>query len=192
MAARSFELIDSVAKIKALEATQATSAWWSVAANEATVVGTVLALAGVSVALFTYVGTAATARLSHMHNMFKGYLELEFEYRTLAPYSPVDRFTASRRRQMRDVLGSYKMYVLEEMHLWLWREKRLNILYALPWTHTRKHLQGWDKTLEWHLKRCSINDRARFNEAKDCYGPSFQEEARKAWKDGSLPRESVP
>ena len=192
MAAGSLELIRLVAKVKALEAAQATSAWWSVAANEATVVGTVLALAGVSVALFTYVGTAATARLSHMHTMFKGYLELEFEYRTQAPYYPEDRLTTSRRYRMRDVLGSYKMYVLEEMYLWLGREKRMNVLYVLPWTHTRKHLRGWEKTLEWHLKRCSIIDRDRFNEAKDCYGPSFQEEARKAWEDESLPRESLP
>ena len=134
--------------------------------NFATVVGAPIAFAALIVGVATLLSSARAARLQYMHNLFKEYLRLEFEYNTVVG-------TGNQNKQkLRSNLGGFKMYSLEEMLLWLQRERAWNLIYFWSQTH-RSHINSWQSTIEWHLDQSSEQDFAQFETAIRCYGKDF-------------------
>ena len=132
----------------------------------ATVVGALIALAALLVGVITLLSNARAARLQHMHNLFKEYLRLEFEYNVAVGNGN------HNQQKLRANLGGFKMYSLEEMLLWLRRERAWGLVYFWSRTH-RNHVKSWKSTIEWHLDHSSLEDFAQFEEAIKCYGADF-------------------
>ena len=136
------------------------------AASFATIVGAPLALLALIVGVATLRTSARTARLQHMHSLFKDYLRLQFEYAQAIAQDKVDE--AALRRK----LGSFKMYTLEEMHLWLRKERGLN--WRWLWgPFRRRHIKAWEATIAWHLDDSSDEDFAELEKAQECYSEGF-------------------
>ena len=89
----------------------------------ATQVGAPIAFAALLLGVVTLLSGARTSRLQHMHDLFKEYLRLQFEYNVAVGESN------ENVRKLRANLGSFKMYTLEEMTLWLKRERAWKLIY---------------------------------------------------------------
>jgi hypothetical protein len=127
------------------------SAGWSDAADIATV-GGVLAI---PIALFVYRENARATRLSHMHRLFTDYLQMAFEH----------SMAGKRNAESRAQLVSFRMYTMEEMLLWIERERRTfgpwavkqlsvaaQLLRIPPFeSKYQKALNSWDRTVASHL-----------------------------------------
>jgi hypothetical protein len=142
-------------------------------ANFATALGGLVGLAAALIALAALLSSARTSRLEHMHSLFKEYLRLQFEY-----HSAVGDKNANVTA-LRSDLGSFKMYTLEEMTLWLKRERGWRLLYFWSRFH-KKHIESWSSTIDWHLDTSSPQDYADFWKAEACYGPDFKAAVRRS------------
>jgi hypothetical protein len=137
-------------------------------ANLATAVGAPLATIAAFAAVATLINTSRTARLQRMHDLFKDYLKLD-----IASVSDVDR-ESDNEQELRRKLASFKMYTLEEMTLWLKREKLWRWFYF--WSKFyQAHIDSWQCTIDWHLAACSQDDFVQFDLARSCYGEDFCE-----------------
>jgi hypothetical protein len=159
-------------------------------ANFATAAGGLLGLVAALIALMTLITGARTARLQHMHDLFKEYLRLQFDYNVAVGE---DNGNLTR---LRSNLGGFKMYTLEEMTLWLKRERGLRPFYFWSRFH-QQHIESWSKTIDWHLDTSSPEDFSDFEKARACYGPDFivavdRSKARvKAKLDAYTPRDDM-
>lgn len=142
------------------------------AAEYATAVGLPVAMLALLVAAATLLSGARTARLQQMHELFKEFLRLQFDFNAQA--GVVD---AAARHRLRANLGSFKMYSLEEMVLWLRRERAWGRYYFWSRFH-RDHIASWTATVRWHLDECSHQDMIDMAQAWECYGPDFHADVR--------------
>jgi hypothetical protein len=140
-------------------------------ADAATGLGVPIALLAFLVGLATLLSNARTARLQHMHDMFRDYLKLQFEYNKAVGEGNTNR------KALRGNLGGFKMYSLEEMTLWLRRERAWRLVYFWSPFHY-DHIKSWQATVDWHLGQSSPEDFEDFEESIDCYGPDFIEAVR--------------
>jgi hypothetical protein len=137
-------------------------------ASLATIIGAPLALLALIVGVATLRSGARAARFQHMHSLFKDYLRLQFEYSQAALQPGVDA-TALRKK-----LGSFKMYTLEEMYIWLRKERGLNLRWL--WSpFRRRYIDGWQATIDWYLDDRSDEDFDDLAKAVACYGSGFLE-----------------
>ncbi len=84
-------------------------------------------------------------------------------------YSNNDKLEARKK------LVSHKMWVLEELWLWLIRYRRELRRWFYPWK--KDHLEAeknWLETIKFHLRNLSAADIESWNMARDCYVMSFQ------------------
>ncbi|HVQ06922.1 MAG TPA: hypothetical protein VMS43_00655 [Allosphingosinicella sp.] len=135
-------------------------------ADMATALGVPIGLLAFLLGLLTLLSSARTARLQHMHDMFRDYLKLQFEYNKAVGDGN------SSRKELRKNLGGFKMYSLEEMTLWLRRERVWGRVYFWSSFH-REHVKTWQDTINWHLDDSSYQDFADVEAAIECYGPDF-------------------
>ncbi len=135
-------------------------------ASLATIIGAPLALLALVIGVATLRSGARAARFQHMHSLFKDYLRLQFEYSQAALQPGVDT------TELRKKLGSFKMYTLEEMYIWVRKERGLNLRWL--WSPFRKrYIDGWQATIDWHLDDSSDEDFAELAKATACYGSGF-------------------
>lgn len=116
--------------------------WVDWARSHITQLASLATVVGVPVALLAYAGNARATRLAHMHRLFADYLRMSFDYFALSQVNP----------EARDELASFRMYSMEEMLLWIKRERRFQWLHAPFWTSARDDaLLCWEATIESHL-----------------------------------------
>lgn len=143
--------------------------WLGIGANAATIAG----VTGVFFAWVSFTHTRDTNRASHMNSLFRDMLRLEFDfYNATEPRSEnSDAFRS---------LFSYKMWVLEE--IWMWVDGQRWRPFLLQPQRKAAHdrlLRGWRDTLIYHLQRKASERGWRdFINNQGCYHPGFVKFAR--------------
>lgn len=136
--------------------------------SNASSVATIIGVIGVALAWRSYRVTVDSAKSSHMNALFRDYLRLQFDF-----------FNADKERP-RDgnawrSLFSYKMWVLEE--IWIWVDDQRFRSFPVQPRRSEKHrclLIGWHDTLVFHLKdRPSERGWREFIANEGCYAPGF-------------------
>ena len=135
--------------------------------------GLPIALGALIVGVATLMNSARTARLQQMQSVFKDYLRLQFDYNAHVGAG------SSQARRLRANLSGFKMYSLEEMVLWLRRERKLTLLSFWSQFH-RNHIASWQRVVEWQLDNCTKEDFAEFEISKDTYGPDMHREVQRS------------
>ena len=135
-------------------------------ANLATVLGIAFAVTTLALAYIQYRSSLRAASLSHVNSLFRDLLRLEFDYYNSSSQSSSDRASARAR------LGSYRMWVLEE--LWLWIEAKKRDFGRMSSSgENAVFIDNWLETLNFHARRNSTADWIDFQDAKGCYHPEF-------------------
>lgn len=130
---------------------------WQVAANVATVAGILLALAAGVIAFVSYRDSNRAAENAHIHSLFNDYLRIRFDHRLHVDATAHPGGAAPRRISgpVEDEVASIKLYVLEEMWVWIDRQRRdpLRILNWSPASRRRleESLDAWEETILSHV-----------------------------------------
>jgi hypothetical protein len=136
-----------------------TGAQWELAASVATVAGIVLGLAAGIIAFISYRATNRSAENAHMHTLFSDYLRLRFDYlmhKDMAVASAGATTGSSEpASELDEEVASIKLYVLEEMWVWIDRQES-DPLHLLHWSPTsrarlKESLQAWKATIFSHI-----------------------------------------
>lgn len=154
-----------------------------------------LAVAGGVIAYRSYQSGRADAAHSHMHNLFRDYLRLRFDYSAHAKeagHALDAKFAGSppgsSAKNLRDQMISYKLYALEEMFAWVSRQRSLSdSVISRPWAKDRRQalkdqIDSWEETIlvhthnEWRDVRSNLFDYTR------CYSIGFLCLVSKDWK----------
>jgi hypothetical protein len=133
-------------------------------ANLATIAGVI----GIALAWLSYRQTIQSGRASHMNALFRDFLRLEFDF-----------FNADDPKSLNSdawrSLFSYKMWVLEE--IWIWVDSQRFRLFPMQPGRAdahRKLLAGWHETLRFHLgHRATQTGWRDFIDNEGCYAPGF-------------------
>ncbi len=118
---------------------------------------TLATVIGVPVAIGAYWFNARATRLAHMHKLFGDYLRMKFDFTV-----------AGRPAALRSQLSAFKLYTLDEMFLWVERERRFAWLPGY-----RAALDAWEKTVNFHLEIEDFDDIEKTFIHRNCYTPKF-------------------
>lgn len=141
------------------------------ATNTISAVALVLAVVGAFIAYRSFTQSADGSANAHMHGLFRDYLRIRFDYENEA------NKTGGRREQ----LVSFKLYVLEEMHAWVIRERRKVTWWFSPPFRKKDRddrtdsLNAWEKTILFHVCENWGEAEVNFWNNSDCYGVRFLE-----------------
>lgn len=122
-------------------------------ASAATIVAAIVAVPSVLVAVVSYRGTSRAARLAHMHKLFGDYLRLKFDHESRVGPSNIAQ----------GEMVSFKLYSLEEMTLWLEKERR-TLDHLFNRRGYRAALRAWDETIAFHIGK---EPQATYNSMKE-------------------------
>jgi hypothetical protein len=134
----------------------------NVVANCATIVGVI----GLLIAWRSYTNSTAISKKHEMNAMFREFLKLDYEYSVESCKS--DNISKSEKK-----LRAYKMWVLEEVYIWLKDLRGKRIHYKL--------IDDWEKTIIFHLNSESHekinlvigNSWKYFDRHRKCYDDDF-------------------
>jgi|GEM_PF-2701531 len=150
---------------------------WGLAASAATVIGVILALAGGAIAFVSYRTTNRAAEDAHMHALFSDYLRIRFDHfmhKETARASPSGPSRGPRAaKDLDNEVGSIKLYVLEEMWVWIDRQERdpLRFLHWSPASRKslRESLDAWKETIFSHID----DDQREVLASLHCFTPCY-------------------
>jgi hypothetical protein len=102
----------------------ATTADWSALSSIATIIGVLIAVLGGYLALRSYRSANRMASHAHMHALFRDYLRTQFDFELGLISLGAGRDTAASRERLGRDVAPLKLYVLEEMWVWLSDQRR--------------------------------------------------------------------
>ncbi|MDT8758658.1 hypothetical protein MZO42_08105 [Sphingomonas psychrotolerans] len=131
-------------------------------------IATVIGVLAIPIAWKTLTTTWDTNRASHMNTLFREFLRLEFDYFN-QPANQAGQGPAW------ESLRSYKMWVLEE--IWIWLDSQQHRVFPMQPGRANRHrelLAGWDATLKYHLgNRPDQKTWDEFYRNRKCYHKGF-------------------
>lgn len=141
-----------------------TPADWSVLSSIATIAGVVIALFAGIIALRSYLSANRMANNEHMHALFRDYLRTQFETELGLMSLGKARDTDESRIRLGDQAAPLKLYVLEEM--WLWLDAQVG--------RARKQMyDAWAATILSHVRYDTETVLYNLKGATDCYSLGF-------------------
>lgn len=148
-----------------------TPADWSILANLATILGVAVAVLAGLIALRTYRSSNRNADNAHMHALFRDYQRIRFDHELACSQG-------SDGEGLSDVAASIKLYVLEEMWVWVAAQRRryhdwfgVRDLKRVRWR--RQSLNAWCATINSHIKIDQAEVLENLEANSDCYSPGF-------------------
>lgn len=136
-------------------------------ASLATVLGVAFAIFTLALGYMQYRSSIRAASLSHVNGLFRDLLRLEFDFYNAPNPNHDDRVSARSR------LAAYKMWVLEELWLWLKLKKSERPITAGARAAHTRFIENWTDTLDYHARRNSEDDWNNFKAARLCYDATF-------------------
>jgi hypothetical protein len=131
-------------------------------------VATVLGVLAIPIAWMTLTSTWDASRASHMNTLFREFLRIEFDYFNQPGNAP-------GKGPAWESLRSYKMWVLEE--IWIWLDGQQHRVFPLQPARANRHrelLVGWEATLRYHLQnRADAATWSDFYANRKCYHKGF-------------------
>jgi len=145
--------------------------------NIATVVALAAASAGVILGFRQYSFDARARRTAHMHSLFGDFLRMRFDLILKGDELPSGLIkVAGEEVDVDEVMLSFRLYTLEELHEWVRLESRHRggAFASTDEMASQDHyLEGWRNTIKVHLRSVEKSLPSYFKKHADCYGSAF-------------------
>jgi hypothetical protein len=161
---------------------------WQVAANVATVAGILLVLAAGVIAFVSYRDSNRAAENAHIHSLFNGYLRIRFDHRLHVETTGLrgGAGTGQISDLVEEEVASIKLYVLEEMWVWIDRQRR-DPLRILNWSaasrsRIEESLEAWEATILSHVDGDEKMVLTSLHVFTPCFSLGFLEFLARHWR----------
>ena len=138
-----------------------------------------VAICAVYWAIHEHRANSSAKRVEHINGLFREILSIQIAHQS-------QNFDDSANRKLAELrIHSFKMWVLEEMWMWLedLKRRRNKIEKSCIRRILRKFcrddkilIEGWDNTLSSHLRQSPQEAWIEFVQWRGCYHPGFYEE----------------